>query len=768
VCGLVAWGAIPALAQHALGEIDVQVNNPNGGPVQATVDLSSQSERMHRILHTGGEGRSAFRALAFGPYQLRVSSPGFTPVQRVVEVRSQVPIEISTTLSLAPVASKVKVTASPTLVDPERSGTVYSAGAQTLQEQMPAQMGRGVTDAVIVEPGWLYEANGVPHPRGSEYDVLYVVDGLPITENQSLAFAPPTSSADVQSLHILTAGFPAEYGRKLGGIVEVTTEKEIPAGLHMDASVQGGSFGTVDGNLQIGYAQGKNQFTVAGEGASTDRYLDPPVLATDTNHGSTNGISASYARDLSEGKRIRVSFHRDDLHYLVPNELVQQESGQHQGVGAAEESGQFDYEQTLSRALELNAEGSFREESFYLSSNSLSTPVIVNQQRGFRQGYGRATLSGTHGIHDWEIGADLIDDPVHEALQYTITNASLFDPGTALQFQFADRETDIEPAAFVQDAIHLKNWNVSAGIRYDSYHFVVNQPAWSPRLAVSRYFNRAGLLIHFAYDRIFQTPALENLLLASSPLLSQVSPLFVRLPVPPARANYYEAGLTKGFGDVLRFDMNVYRRNFRNYSDDDTLLDTGVSFPIAFARAQIEGVEGLLSLTNWDRLSGSLSYAYQRGYAQGPITGGLFIGAEAVAGVSDTARFPDSQDQRNTGHARLRFQVSKRVWVATEESYGSGLPVELDTNETYDFLLSQYGPQILQQVDFARGRVRPSYSIDAGAGFDLYNKENKRVRFQVQAFNLTDHLNVINFAGLFSGTAVGAPRSVSAGIKASF
>ena len=41
--------------------------------------------------------------------------------------------------------------------------------------------------AVDDEPGWLYEANSVLHPRGSEYDVQFVVNGLPLTENRSPA-----------------------------------------------------------------------------------------------------------------------------------------------------------------------------------------------------------------------------------------------------------------------------------------------------------------------------------------------------------------------------------------------------------------------------------------------------------------------------------------------------------------------------------------------------------------------------------------------------
>ena len=117
----------------------------------------------------------------------------------------------------------------------------------------------------------------------------------------------------------------------------------------------------------------------------------------------------------------------------------------------------------------------------------------------------------------------------------------------------------------------------------------------------------------------------------------------------------------------------------------------------------------------------------------------------------------------------MRYQATRRLWLATENSFGSGLPVELDTgNSNYSFLLVQYGQQILDRVDFARGRVQPSYSLDAGAGFDLYSKESRTVSLQIQGSNLTNHLNVISFASLFSGTAVGTPRNFDLRLTTSF
>jgi outer membrane receptor for Fe3+-dicitrate len=276
-----------------------------------------------------------------------------------------------------------------------------------------------------------------------------------------------------------------------------------------------------------------------------------------------------------------------------------------------------------------------------------------------------------------------------------------------------------------------------------------------------------NLLVHASYDRVFQTPAMENLLLASSPQVVSIEPVVLRLPVRPARGNYYEVGVTKSFLGKLRLDANVFRRDFHNYSDDDVLLDTGISFPIAFAKARIAGEEIQLAIPRWGRFSGYLSYANQSGYGQEPITGGLFLGDDAANALTNTSKFAVSQDQRNTARARVRFQAERRVWLAMGAQYGSGLPADTGGADP-NFLLQQYGASILDRVNLNSGRVRPNCSLDAAAGGQLYHKEQRSAAFQIQVANLTDRVNVINFASLFSGTAVAAPRSVSASLKLTF
>ena len=90
-------------------------------------------------------------------------------------------------------------------------------------------------------------------------------------------------------------------------------------------------------------------------------------------------------------------------------------------------------------------------------------------------------------------------------------------------------------------------------------------------------------------------------------------------------------------------------------------------------------------------------------------------------------------------------------------SYGSGLPTEFDG--TIQDAIQQFGQQIVDRVNFDRGRVRPSLSLGVSVGAELVRREHLLMRLQADVQNFNNRLNVINFAGLFSGTGIGPPRS---------
>src|ERR1700686_5180033 len=197
------------------GELRLEVTDSAALPVSAGVVLSSQASQVRRSLTIASDGRLIVKDLPLGQYHVEVRRDGFAPYSALVEIRSAVPVELRVALAVAPVASSVIVTDADTLLDPRRTGSVYHVGSEAIDERHSSQPGRSVIDLVNTQPGWLLEANLVLHPRGSEYDVQYVVDGLPITENRSPAFAPSLNADDVGSMRVLTADYPAEYGRKL-------------------------------------------------------------------------------------------------------------------------------------------------------------------------------------------------------------------------------------------------------------------------------------------------------------------------------------------------------------------------------------------------------------------------------------------------------------------------------------------------------------------------------------------------------------------------
>ena len=761
-------GCAAAWAQLETGEIRLSVTDPSGLALSSsTGSVLSEASNTQRTFKTDDQGRFIFAHLPFGVYRLIVEHSGFQTYSELVEVRSAIPREVTVKMEIQPVSSAVDVSDTATLLDAHRTGVVYSAGSQLIREEQSPQPGRGILDLVNMQPGWVFEANGVLHPRGAEYETLFVVDGVPMDENRSPGFAPEFDRNDVQSVSVLTGTYPAEYGRKLGGVVEVTTGKDIRQGFHGVAEGSGGSFGTAGGFLSGSYGWKRSQVTISAFGNRTDRYLDPPVLGNFTNAATLDGFTAVYDRDLSASDRVHVSVQRRQTRFEVPNENLQQAAGQLQNRNSIENFGQAGWTHLISADLLFDARASVEDLSANLWSNRFSTPIIAAQQRGFRRSYLRATLSASQRHHDLKFGGDAYYAPVTEALQYEITDPDFFDNGTPLAFKFYDHRLDREQSLFAQDSMRFGNLTITAGLRYDHYSLALNANAWSPRTGIAWYWRKADVLFRWSYDRVFITPAMENLLLASSPEVDIVDPDVLRIPVQPSRGNFYEAGFSKGIAGKMRLDASFFRRTFHNYADDDVFLNTGVGFPISFHSADVQGVDLKLNLPQWHGWSGFLSYSNLEGTAELPVAGGLFLGDQALGAIGAKGSFPITQDQRNTARAYLRYQVHPRVWIAATARYGSGLPSEADRSDIPS-LIGQYGQQIIDKVNFSAGKVRPNFSLDASLGVDLWKHESRALSFQISGQNLADRLNVINFAGLFSGTAVAPPRSVAARLRYDF
>jgi len=766
-CVLALLLALGQFGQSNTGELRITVTDSSGLPLPGPVDVVSEANDFRQRVDTDPAGLLVVRRLPFGSYRVAIARAGFTDVSRLVEIRSALPAEFHLTMNVAGVQAQVTVSSDATLLDPHQATSAHRVGTETLQQRTTALPGRALPDVVNTQPGWLLEANGILHPRGSEYQTQYVIDGMPMTDNRSPVFAPESGADGVEAMTIMTGGYPAEYGRKLGGVIEVVSASPARRGFGASMSASFGSFQTASGDTVVEYGRERSTVSVTAAVAATDRYLDPPVEENFTNHGSTANASLRYERDLTTSSRFGVILRRGEARFLVPNEHVQQEAGQRQDRSSAENALQVSAQRIVSPNVVADVRAMVRDVSAGLWSNAASTPVAASQDRGFRELYVKGTVSAHAGVHEVKAGADVSVGTVREAFAYAIADRSQFDAGTPAVFSFSERRADREQALFVQDQMRIGRWTVNAGLRWDRYRLAVGDSAFSPRLAAAWSWPAADLVFRASYDRAFQTPAIENLLIASSEAVDRIGGDVVRLPVPPSRGNFYEAGLSKAIGGRLRLDAAIFTRQMTDVGDDDLLLNTGVSFPLAFRRAGISGAEIKLDLRRWKNLSGSLGYSRLHGIGELPMTGGLFLGEEGRALLASTDRFPVTQDQRHTIRGRAAYEFSRPGWVALAVSYGSGLPFE-DFDDTPEEAVEQFGQRVVDRVNFDTGRVRPSASVDASAGLVVVKSAKHAVRLQAEVRNLTNRFDVINFAGLFSGTALAAPRSVAVRLRMDF
>jgi TonB-dependent Receptor Plug Domain len=768
--------ALPGFCQTNTGELRLTVTDPSGARVKSTVLIISEANQYRTSLSTNDQGELDVLRLPFGIYQIQVNEKGFAAISKTIQIRSSIPVTYTIQLALSSVKESVTVNAGNTLINPDQAGSVNQIGHSAIEDRLSSLPGRSLQDLVNSQPGWLYEGNAVLHPRGSEYQTQFVVDGIPFTNNISPSFGNEVDADDVQSMSIYTAGIPAEYGRKMGGVVVLDTVQNPQQGFHGQVVLSGGSFDSAGSSVQGEYGWGANSLGFSADGSMTGHYLNPVVTQNYSNTGTLGDFSGNFQRDLTPKDRISFLVRHELARYDLPNEIIQQQAGQRQTGDDFDTYGIAVYQHTFSSNAAASVRGMVRQFSDDVNSNPESTPIEVYLHNWFREAYFKSDFTVFRGRQEWKAGIESDNKFLNENFHYVIPNVdtqlAYFDSSTPLTFSYVANRPDLEQGAWVEDLIRLGDWTIDAGLRWDHYQLILNRNAVSPRLAVSRYFPSAGVVLHVSYDRIFQTPSFENLLLSSSTAAAGLDTISLQLPVKPSEGDYYEAGLEKVFFNKIRVDTNYFRRDVNNYADDDQIDNTTISYPIAFEKAIIYGAEGKIELPVWGRFSGYASYSYEVGNAWFPVTGGLFLGDDAI--IPTSGHLPDSQDQRNTMRGRLRYQVAPRLWVAGGVQYDTGLPFDFQCPDGETLTQCEageaaiYGQDVVDRLNFNRGRILPSFQVDASAGADLYKSDRANVQLQVDGENLTNVIDVIDFGGLFSGNAIGPSRSVFVRLTTNF
>jgi hypothetical protein len=272
--------AVTAFAQTT-GNIDGTVVDSNGSPLPGvSIELKSPSLQGTRAVVTDASGRYRFPSVPPGKYAVTAVLAGFRKVERTgVEVvlsgTATVPIKLEISVS-----QEVVVTGEAPVVDTTSTENGLNIRKEVVQK-LP--LGRNYASAVEMSPGVGFDPADT-QGRALSFSIYgatsienqYLVDGVNTTNVIRGFQGKALTSEFVEEVQIKAGGWEAEFGRAMGGIINVVTKS-------------GGN--TFKGDA-FGYFNAKGLTAARKGSATTDENYTGPPYGTDTSQRNVQDFGA--------------------------------------------------------------------------------------------------------------------------------------------------------------------------------------------------------------------------------------------------------------------------------------------------------------------------------------------------------------------------------------------------------------------------------------------------------------------------------------------
>ncbi len=827
------------------GTVEGSVLDPSGSAiVKAQVILRNPVTGYTQQAASGTDG--TFRLVNIPPntYHLEISAPGFAAFSQDLRIRSSVPVSLKSTLQLAGAKTTVEVeSAGADLLETDPSAHVDVDRNQILK--MPAiDPGGGLSQAIIHSTGGVAaDGNGFFHPLGDHAQVGFVIDGQPISDQQSKVFSTQLPTSAIQSMELTTGSPNAEFGDKSSLIAQVTTRSGLGSGkLFGNVESSYGSFGTAGGSIGLGFGTAKFGSFLAVDGVRTGRFLDTPEFSAFHDKGNSQTVFERLDYEPSGRDALHLNIFAARNWIQNPNSYDQLGQDQRQRVLTWNVAPGYQHTFGAKTVLTINPYIRKDQFNYYASRDPLAdTPATQSQSRQLLNWGLKADAATLAGHHNLKYGIDTKQTRLLENFAFGVTDSGFNSPctneegssigNTALTnpaqceaagyqpntefspsllrydltrggglFRFHNTGNINQFAAFVQDSFTRGNLNINVGLRFDHYAGLATRNGVEPRLGVAYHIKPTGTILRAAYSRTFETPFNENLLLSSATGAGGLAEnVFgsASVPIQPGFRNQFNTGFQQAIGKYIRIDADYFWKFTHNAYDFGTLLNTTITFPVAWHNSKLDGVTGRVSTTNLKGFQGFWSFGHTRARYFFPETGGLIPQGSPL----DGSVFRIDHDQAFQSTLNLRYQYKKdREWIAFTYRYDSGMVVSgvpdsdaalgLTPNQQVTIGLACAGnfatvanpitacnglvtsklmalPQAGQgNDDHNPNRVNPRNVFNLGIGTDnlLHRDGPRRFTASIDIANLTNKVAIYNFLSTFSGTHFLQPRTVLARI----
>lgn len=789
-----------SLIAASAGVIRGKVLGPDNKPLTGVVvQLRNDITGFKQDAATTVDGTFNFNNVPYNPYELHVDVQGFRPAHVAVDVHSPVPIDETVTLSLSGVSESINVTAEPPAaqLETDNSQSHIDIDKSYIAKAPAAVASRAMEQIVTSTPGFTKDENGRFHFQGSHSQNEYVIDGQTIADQTGVTFSNSIDPGIAQGIEIIYGNVPAEFGEKVGAVINLTTKSGLGAGAPKTEVFVGGSkFATVEAGASM--SGGSQTFGYFGSinGSKSDRFVDPVNFDNLHNHGDTyRGFLRLDTQSPDSKNSFRITALLGETHRDVTNTFTQEAAGQNQRVRTADQNVNVGWQSILSKTAVFEFVGFGRFAKFKLDGTPNDTPVVIASDRTLNN-YGIApAFSWTNTNNEVKIGLNLKRYPIKEKFSFGITDPGLNDPSVpdaynpniapydltrgGHLFSFNGSKTGSYNAAYIQDNIKFGNLTANLGVRYERNSLPLSESAVEPRIGVAYFIPASKTVFRASYNKVLYTPEFENVLFSSSAAATALAPPAVKdsqalgggdLLVHSERQNAINVGIQQALGGRLRLDVDYWRRRSRFAGDQDQFQNTGIVFPLAFAKGNYDGWDARLDLAKTAGFRGFLSLGHVHSEYVPPLAGGLFLDAGAIDTLTG-GPFLIDHDQKLQAQGALSYDFGNSgLWVATNVRYDSGLVTGADVASLLADPDNAFAAPYIKEnsgTDLDPNRIKPRTIVDFSVGADLA-PYHLPLSIQADLLNATNKKGVYNILSTFGGTHVIPPRMLAMRLRYTF
>src|SRR6266403_52136 len=700
-------GSTRVFAQTVIeGTVRAGAGNPVSG---ASVRLLPQDGGSLQTTSTASDGSCHVAGVEAGPYTLKVDATKFYPAEHSFVLRPRQPFSLY--LELLPkqtVQEQVEVRSTSQTIDSHQTGSSYTFTHQDL-EHLPDPLVDNTNSLVKnLMPGASDSHDDLLAVRGTEFSLHEFINGISFLDNTQPQFSPGISPQIFETVDLMTGGFPAEYGNRFGGVLDITTRSGASLDGHGDVNFRGATFENYDLNADYGGQAGWLGYYFFGDGFTSGRYLDPPEPKELYDFGKGSRTTAQFDFHSGTKDACKLLLMGGGTNFQQPNLSNDQGVGRDAQRRLRQQTGILSWYHTFSPETLLSTSlyervGSDR----VLPTADPITPYSVASRAPLTIGVKSDISHLWHG-QVIKAGVDLVRLRELESFFFD----SRGDPDAFPSFNGGLKGG--QASLYLQDHFSpFRNLWVDLGVRYDYFDLVTTAAQTSPRIGFAYHFNRTKSVLHAAYNRYFSPPPIEYSLLASFIGHSAVDPDQRVGNVRAYTQNYMEAGWSQELHPRVSLEVNAYLHIGRDSFENHEISISRIFVPINFHAARSSGAELVLNMRRLERfgISGRFQYALSKTYFYGPITGGFAGDEPLVAGEKIIPAF----DQTHTGTAQIFYHNQWRgFWAGSAMRYGSGTIIE------------------------GGNRLPQHFTSDLAAGVNLWKAEPRRLDLEFDVTNVSN------------------------------